>query len=107
MDSVRFNIDHHQLGLVLKVMDLFLGEQPYGEVPCLLHSIVEQLSVRLRRRHADRRLEYKLILPVYQAIAFRRMVSAGMEVLPEPRLVDLQMLMSELDPKMSRYLHVA
>lgn len=107
MADVRFRIDHHQLGLIIQVIDLYKQGPHIGEVGNLLNSILDQLVLRLRRRHIERRLEYRLILPVYQAIALRRMVLAGMELFSEPRArTEMQMLMAELDPKMVQYISV-
>ena len=107
MDNIRFSVDHYQLGLVVKLMEGFLNKKPKGEVQNLFHSILEQLVIRLRRRRADNRLEYKFILPVYQAIAFRRIVRVGLELLPEgqPR-TEMRIMMSDLDPKMTHIYHV-
>lgn len=107
LPKVRFTADHHQLDLVIQVIDGFLEEEPFGETICLIHSILEQLVVCLRRRLAVRRHDYRLELPVHQALAFRRIVMAGQELVATERVIDLQMLISELDPKLTRYIHVA
>ncbi len=107
MRDVRFTLDHHQLGLVIKVIDLYQQGPHVGEVGNLLHSILCQLVIRLRRRHIEQRLEYRLMLPVYQAIALRRMVLAGMELFDEPLArTEMQRLIGELDPKMVQYVSV-
>lgn len=107
MADVRFIIDHHQLGLVIRTMDEFMKERPRGEMPSLLHSILEQVAVRLRKRHAERRLEYRLILPVYQALAVRRIVMVGIELLPEGQNRHaMRLLLGEVDVKTIKYTHV-
>ena len=104
MADVRFRIDRDQLGIVLQVMDEFLKERPRGETLNLLHSILHGLAIRLRRRYADRRYDYAMILPVYQALAFRRMCMAGMELYEEGRArTELRILLSLLDPKLTAY----
>lgn len=107
MADVRFTIDHHQLSLVIHVINEWMKETPQGEAQSLLHSILEQLGIRLRKRHAERRLEYKLILPVYQALAFRRMVLASLEILPEGQNRHvMRLLLGEVDVKTIKYTHV-
>lgn len=107
MADVRFNIDHHQLGLVIATMNEFAKGEPRGEMPSMLASIMEQLGVRLRKRHAERRLDYKLILPVYQALALRRMVMVGIELLPEGQNRSaMRFLLAEVDAKTVQYTNV-
>lgn len=105
MADVRFKIDHHQMGLVIKVIDSYVEDDtPGGELNSMLKSLVEQLAVRLRKRHAERRLEYNLILPVHQALALRRMVMVGMELIPEGQHRGaLRMLLGEIDVKTVQY----
>ena len=104
MADVRFRLDHDQMGIVIAVMEQFLRERPRGETLNMLHSILQVLDVRLRRRHAERKLEYRLILPIYQALAFRRMCMVGMELYQEGRArTELRILLAELDPKMTKY----
>lgn len=104
MADVRFRLDHDQMGIVINVMHQFLRERPRGETLNMLHSILQALDVRLRRRHAERKLEYRLILPIYQALAFRRMCMVGLELYQEGRArTELRILLAELDPKMTKY----
>jgi hypothetical protein len=106
MADIRFTIDHHQLRLVAQEAEQFLNEHPYGEVQSMLHSILGQVMLRLRRRLAEHRLEYKLILPVYQAIALRRIIMAGLELTTsEVVRTELRLVLTELDPKLSNYIH--
>ncbi|MBK9598587.1 MAG: hypothetical protein IPO60_09815 [Flavobacteriales bacterium] len=78
-ETVRFNIDHHQLRVVVSFMDLYLADPPSGEVHNLLHSIVGQQALGLKRKLLLQRLEYRLTMPVHFALAFRRMVLAALE----------------------------
>jgi hypothetical protein len=104
MADIRFRIDHDQMGIAIKVMEEFLKERPRGETLNVLHSILQALDIRLRRRHAERKLEYRLILPVYQALAFRRICMVGLELYEEGRArTELRILLAELDPKMTAY----
>lgn len=104
MPDVRFRIDHHQLGIAIKVLDLFLDDQPKGEMLNMMHSILQVLVVRLKRRHAERRLEYPFILPVYQALAMRRVLMAGIDFIQEERVrMELRLILGVMDPKMVAY----
>ncbi|MBL8002363.1 MAG: hypothetical protein JNL05_10415 [Flavobacteriales bacterium] len=104
MADVRFRIDHHHLGIAIKVIDLFLDDQPSGEMLNMMHSILQVLVVRLKRRHAERRLEYPLILPVYQALAMRRVLMAGIDLIQEEQVrLQLRLILAVMDPKMTPY----
>ncbi|MCW5900460.1 MAG: hypothetical protein KIT10_14440 [Flavobacteriales bacterium] len=101
---MRFRMNHDQMGIVINLMDQFLEERPRGESLNMLHSIVQGLDVRMRRRHAERKMEYRLILPVYQALAFRRICMVGLDLYEEGRArTELRILLAELDPKMTAY----
>lgn len=104
-EQVRFNIDAHQLRIVVGVMQSYLSEPPRGELHHFMHSIIAQQCVTLERKLLLRRLEYRLYMPTHFAIAFRRMVSVGMEVLPEgTNKTAMRMLMAEVDPVVSSFL---
>lgn len=104
MADVRFTLDHHQLRLVIQEMEDYLKLSPGGEIANLLYSIVETLVVRLRKRLAETRSDYKLILPVHQAIAIRRMaMNANDRHRPVSDRMAMQMLLADLDPKMTKY----
>lgn len=106
MADVRFTIDHHQLGLVIAAMDEWRKGAPRGETAAMLTSILDQVSLRLRKRHAERRLDYKLILPVYQALAVRRMVMFAVGVLPEGQNRHvMRLLLGDVDAKTVKYTH--
>jgi len=107
MADVRFILDAHQVKLSLEVINAFLNERPKGETQNLIHSIAEILSVRLGRRAAERRLEHKFILPVYQALALRRLVMTGVELCDRGRVQDeLRRVLAVIDPLMTRYIHL-
>lgn len=107
MADIRIRIDHDQLVLVTRVMDQLLAEKPHGETLNILHSIIEQLVVRLRKRAAERRLEYRFILPVHQGLALRRMVMVGTELYPEGReRNEMRILISHIDPLCTPYTSV-
>jgi hypothetical protein len=107
MADIRFKLDAHQLRLVAQVIDLFLREEPRGEVQWLIHSIAETLAVRLGRRLAERRLEHKFILPVHQGLALRQLVMAGVEMHGEGRERDeLRRVLAVIDPITTRYIHI-
>lgn len=104
MADVRFKVDHDQLGILIAVMDHALKDRVQGEALNIVWSIIEALLVRLRKRHAERRLEYPLILTVYQALALRRMAIAGQEFATNPRHVaELRLVLMVLDPKLTPY----
>ncbi len=104
MADVRFRVDHDQLGILIAVMDHALQDRVRGEALNIVWSIVQALVIRLRKRHAERRLEYPLILTVYQALALRRMAIAGQEFMSDPRHVnELRMVLMVLDPKLTAY----
>lgn len=106
-ETVRFNIDHHQLRVVVSFMDLYLADRPSGEVHNLLHSIVGQQALGLKRKLLLQRLEYRLTMPVHFALAFRRMVLAALEVLSEGSdLTAMRTLIAAVDPVTNRYTHV-
>lgn len=105
-EQVRFNIDAHQLRIVVEVMQSYLSEPPRGELHNFLHSIIAQQCITLERKLLLRRLEYKLTMPTHFAIAFRRMVLVGMEVLPEgTNKTAMRMLMAVVDPAVNKYTH--
>lgn len=103
-EQVRFTVDHHQLRLVVSMMQNYLGVAPRGELHSFLHSIIAQQCITLERKLLLRRLEYRLQMPVHFALAFRRVVSAGMELLPEAHRTEMRILMSVVDPATNRYL---
>jgi hypothetical protein len=106
-EQVRFTIDHHQLRVVVSFMDLYLADPPYGEVHNLLHSIVGQQALGLKRKLLLQRLEYRLTMPVHFALAFRRMALAALEVLHEGSdLTAMRTLIAAVDPVTNRYTHV-
>ncbi len=105
-EQVRFNIDAHQLRIVVGVMQSYLSEPPRGELHNFLHSIIAQQCITLERKLLLRRLEYRLAMPVHFALAFRRMVGAGIAVLPEGGSTAMRLLMAEVDPKLTKYTHV-
>ncbi len=106
MADVRFKVDHDQLGILIAVMDHALRDPVRGEALNLVWSIIERLVVRLRQRHAEKRLEYPLILTVYQALALRRMALAGQDFLTDERHInELRLVLMTVDPKLSRYLN--
>lgn len=104
-EQVRFNIDIHQLRIVVGVMESYLSDPPRGELHCFLHSIITQQVLTLERKLLLKRLEYRLSMPVHFALAFRRMVSAAMEVLPdEGSRTEMRILMAVVDPAVSNYI---
>lgn len=104
MADVRIKVDHDQLGILIAVMEEALQDKVRGEALNMVWSIVERLVERLRVRRAARRLEYQLILTVYQALALRRMAIAGQEFMTDPRHVnELRMVLMVLDPKLTQY----
>ncbi len=104
MADVRFRVDHDQLGILIAVMDHALQDKVRGEALNIVWSIVEALTIRLRKRHAERKLDYLLILTVYQALALRRMAIAGQEFISNQRHVnELRMVLMVLDPKLTAY----
>lgn len=104
MTTIRFKLDHDQLNILIDVMGIAQRDQVRGEVLSMVWSIIEQLDVRLRRRVAERRLEYQLILPVYQALALRRIAIAGQEfVMDERKVNELRLVLFKLDPLLTRY----
>lgn len=106
-EVVRINIDHHQLRVVVSFMDLYLSDPPSGEVHNLLHSIVGQQALGLKRKLLLQRLEYRLTMPVHFGLAFRRMVLAALEVLSEGSdLNAMRTLIAAVDPATNRYTHV-
>lgn len=105
-EQVRFKADHHQLRIVVGVMQSYLAEPPRGELHNFLYSIIAQQCVTLERKLLLRRLEYRLSMPVHFALAFRRMVGAGIAVLPEAGSTEMRLLMAEVDPKLTKYTHV-
>lgn len=105
-EQVRFNIDAHQIRIVVGIMQSYLAEPPRGELHNFLHSIIAQQCVTLERKLLLRRLEYRLSMLVHFALAFRRMVAAGLELLPEGSdLTALRVLMAEVDPVVTNYLY--
>lgn len=105
-EQVRFNIDAHQLRIVVGVMQSYLAEPARGELHNFLHSIIAQQCVTLERKLLLRRLEYRLSMPVHFALAFRRMVSAGMELVPEGNdRTAMRMLMAQVDPVVANYIY--
>lgn len=106
MADVRIRVDHDQLGILIKVMDMALEDTVRGEALNIIWSIVEQLSQRLKKRHAVKRIDHLLILPIYQALALRRMAIAGQEFTADPRHVqELRMVLMSLDPKLTQYVN--
>lgn len=106
-EQVRFTIDHHQLSVVVRFMDEYLADPPRGEVHNMLHSIVGQQALTLKRRLLAQRLEYRLAMAVHFALAFRRMALAALEFLPEgSNKTAMRMLLAQIDPIMNRYIHV-
>ena len=62
------------------------------------------MIVRFRQRHAVKRIDYAIILTVYQALALRRMAIAGQEFLSDQRQVnELRLFLMHLDPKLTQY----
>ena len=106
-EIVRFNVDHHQLRLVVGIMDGYLSEQPSGELHNFMHSIIAQQVLALKRKLLLQRLQYRLSMPVHFALAFRRMVLVAQEVLlNEQSRLEMLLLIQELDPITNRYTHV-
>lgn len=106
-EQVRFNIDAHQLRIVVGIMQSYLAEPPRGELHNFLHSIIAQQCITLERKLLLRRLEYRLSMPVHFALAFRRMVAAGLDLLPEGgERTAMRMLMAELDPALTQYTYI-
>lgn len=105
-ETVRFNVDHHQLRLVVGIMDGYLSEQPSGELHNFMHSIIAQQVLALKRKLLLQRLQYRLSMPVHFALAFRRMVLAAQEVLVDNERLEMFLLIHELDPITNRYTHV-
>lgn len=104
MADVRFKLDHDQLGILIAVMDHALRDKVRGEALNMVWSIIERLVVRMRQRHAERRLEYGLTLTIYQALALRRMALAGQEFLTDTRHInELRLVLMTLDPKLTQY----
>lgn len=104
MADVRIKVDHDQLGILIAVMEEALQDKVRGEALNMIWSIIERLVERLRVRRAARRLEYQLILTVYQALALRRMAIAGQEFVTDERHVnELRMVLMNLDPKLTQY----
>lgn len=104
MAEVRIKVDHDQLGILIAVMDHALRNTVRGEGLNIIWSIVERLVARLRVKHAARRLEYQLILTVYQALALRRMAIAGQEFTTDQRHInELRLVLMTLDPKLTAY----
>lgn len=104
MADVRFRVDHDQLGILIAVMEHALQDKVSGEALNIVWSILERLVERLKKRHAVKRLDHLLILPVYQALALRRIAIAGQEFTAHPRHVnELRMVLMELDPKLTQY----
>ncbi|MBL7954406.1 MAG: hypothetical protein JNJ91_05165 [Flavobacteriales bacterium] len=104
MADVRIKVDHDQLGILIAVMEEALQDKVRGEALNMVWSIIERLVERLRVRRAARRLEYQLILTVYQALALRRMAIAGQEFMTDQRHVnELRMVLMVLDPKLTQY----
>lgn len=105
-EQVRFTVDHHQLRIVVSVMQDYLSDPPRGELHNFLHSIIAQQCITLERKLLLRKLEYRVQMPVHFALAFRRMVSAGMVCVPEGSdRTALRMLMAVVDPVVNRYLY--
>lgn len=108
MADVRFTLDSHQVKLVMEFIGHFLQDEPRGEAQNLIHSIAEVLYVRFGKRAAERRLEHKFILPVYQALALRRLLLASLEYYGEGRTHDeLRRALGAVDPKTTRFTVVA
>lgn len=106
-ETVRFNVDHHQLRLVVAIMDGYLKEKPSGELHNFMHSIIAQQVLTLKRKLLLQRLQYRLSMPVHFALAFRRMVLTAQEVLQEEQQrLEMLLLIRELDPVTNRYTHV-
>lgn len=104
MADVRIKVDHDQIGILIAVMEEALQDKVRGEALNMVWSIIERLVERLRVRRAARRLEYQLILTVYQALALRRMAIAGQEFMTDQRHVnELRMVLMALDPKLTQY----
>lgn len=106
LKQVRFTVDHHQLSVVVRFMDEYLADPPRGEVHNLLHSIVQQQQLTLRRKLLLNRLEYRLSMAVHFALAFRRMAMAALELLPEGGdRTAMRMLLATIDQPMTQYTH--
>lgn len=104
MTDVRFKVDHDQLGILIAVMEQALNDKVRGEALNIVWSILERLLERLKKRHAVKRYDHLLILPVYQALALRRVAIAGQEYTTHPRHVtELRMVLMELDPKLTQF----
>lgn len=104
-EQVCFRVDHHQLTLVVGVMNEYLSEPPRGELHNFLHSIIAQQRITLERKLLLRKQEYRIQMPVHFGLAFRRMVGAGLECVPEGNgRTALRMLMAEVDPVLNRFL---
>lgn len=104
MADVRIKVDHDQLGILIAVMEHALRDKVRGEGLNIIWSIVERLAERLRVRHAARRLEYQLILTVYQALALRRMAIVGQKFTTDQRHInELRLVLMTLDPKLTAY----
>lgn len=104
MTDIRIRLDHDQVGIIIKCIEMALRDKVRGESLNLVWSILDKMVVRLRKRHAEQRLEYNIILPVYQAIALRHIAKAGQVFINDDRAVnELRLVLFSLDPKLTRF----
>lgn len=106
--DVRITVDHHQLGVLIHTIETALQDEVRGEALAMVWTIAERLLVRLKQRHAARRIDYRLILTPYQAVALRRIIMAGQEFMAHmPKHVhELHLVLANLDPKVASLIHL-
>lgn len=107
MNDITFKLSARQLEIVCGVMDTFLQEEPQGETLNLLYSLVERLNIRLRKRLAERRKEYRLRLAVHDALAMRRMLLGSLEWAMRADIRDeVRLVVGVVDPVCTKYIHL-
>lgn len=107
MNTITLKLNHRELDIACGVMDTFLADEPRGEMLNLLHSLVERLNVRLRKRLAERRETYTMRLPVHDVLALRRMLLGALEwEMRDDIRNEVRLIVSTVDGLSTSYIHL-